>query len=174
MRLGGALVDRVPALAVEDVELLVEGVERRLGRGVGELDRRQDLLIGLVADLLHLALAEHAVLDAALREALDRVLLAPLVDLLALAIDLGVGSRVPAEAVGERLEQGRAAVFAGLADPLGDGLADGDHVHPVDPLTRDAVPLRLFREVGLGRVALDRGPHPVEVVLDEEENRQLP
>ena len=37
-----------------------------------------------------------------------------------------------------------------------------------------AVALRLLREVGLGRVALDRGAHPVEVVLDQEEDRQPP
>ena len=113
-------------------------------------------------------------LDAAPREGLDRVLLAPLLDLLALAVDLGVGGGVAAVAVGERLEQGRAALLARLADPLGDALAHRDHVHPVDPLAGDAVALRLLREVGLGRVALDRGSHPVEVVLDQEEDRQLP
>ena len=38
----------------------------------------------------------------------------------------------------------------------------------------DAVALGLLGEVGLGGVALDRGPHPVEVVLDQEEDGQLP
>ena len=60
------------------------------------------------------------------------------------------------------------------ADPLRDALADREHVHPVDPLAGHAVALRLLRQVGLRRVALDRGAHPVEVVLDQEEDRQPP
>ena len=163
-----------PALIGDRVEIFVERVERRLGRGLGELDRREHGLLGLVADLLHLALAQHPGLDAAPREALDRVLLAPLLDLLALAVDLGVGGGVAAVAVGEGLQQGRLALLAGEPDPLGDRLAHRHHVHAVDPLARDAVALRLLGEVGLGRVALDRGAHPVEVVLDQEEDRQAP
>src|SRR5262249_10311339 len=109
VRLGAALVDRVPALALEDVEALVERVEGGLGRGLGEIDRGLDLLLGLVSDLLDLALAEDALPDTAPGEGLDRVLLAPLVDLLALAVDLGVGGGVAAVAVGEGLEQRRPA-----------------------------------------------------------------
>ena len=107
-------------------------------------------------------------------EGLDRVFALPLLDLLALAVDLGVGGRVAAVAVGEGLDQRRALLLAGEPDPLGDRLADGDHVHAVDPVSRHAVALRLLGEVGLRRVALDRGAHPVEVVLDQEEDRQLP
>ena len=98
----------------------------------------------------------------------------PLLDLLALAVDLGVGGGVAAVAVGEGLDQGRPPLLAGEPDPLGDRLADRDHVHAVDPLARDPVALGLLGEVGLRRVALDRGAHPVEVVLDQEEDRQLP
>ena len=98
----------------------------------------------------------------------------PLLDLLALAVDLGVGGGVAAVAVGEGLQQGRPALLAGEPDPLGDGLAHREHVHAVDPLAGDAVALGLLREVGLGRVALDRGAHPVEVVLDQEDDRQAP
>jgi hypothetical protein len=175
MRLGAALVDRVPAGgAVEDVEVFVKAVQRRLGRGVGELDGVHHRLLGLVANLPHLALAQHAGLGAAPREGLDRVFPPPLLDLLALAVDLRVGGGVAAVAVGEGLEHGRPPLLARLADALGDALAHGDHIHAVDPLAGDAVALRLLREVGLGRVALDRGAHAVEVVLDQEEDRQLP
>ena len=99
---------------------------------------------------------------------------APLLDLVALAVDLGVGGGVAAVAVGEGLDQGRPTLLAGQPHALGDALAHRQHVHAVDPLARDAVALGLLREVGLGRVALDRGAHPVEVVLDQEEDRQAP
>ena len=79
-----------------------------------------------------------------------------------------------AEPVGERLDERRLAVLARPADVLRDDLADGEDVHPVHSDARHAQSLRLAREVGHGGVALDRRPHSVEVVLDQEDDRQLP
>ena len=94
--------------------------------------------LGRLARLPDLALAQHARLDAALGEALDRVLLAPLLDLLALAVDLRIGGGVAAVAVGDDLDQGRPLFLARLPQPLADRLAHGDHVHTVDPRPRES------------------------------------
>ena len=79
-----------------------------------------------------------------------------------------------AEAVGERLDQGRTALLAGDPQVLGDRLAHRQHVHAVGAHAGDAEALGLLREVGDRRVALDRGAHPVEVVLEDEDDRQAP
>ena len=74
---------------------------------------------------------EHALGLEPVGEDLDRVLLAPLLDLLLGPVDLGVGGRVAAEAVGERLDHRRPALLAGDPDVLGDRLAHRQHVHAV-------------------------------------------
>ena len=79
-----------------------------------------------------------------------------------------------AEAVGERLDHRRPALLARDADVLGDDLAHGDHVHAVGADPGHAHALGLLREIGDGGVALDRGSHPVEVVLEDEDDRQAP
>jgi hypothetical protein len=81
---------------------------------------------------------------------------------------------VAAEAVGEGLEQGRAALLARDPNVLGHRLPHGEDVHAVDPDARHAESLGLAREVGDRGVALDRCPHSVEVVLDQEDDRELP
>ena len=95
-------------------------------------------------------------------------------DLLLGPVDLGVGGRVAAEAVGERLDHRRAALLAGDPDVLGDRLAHRQHVHAVGAHAGHAEALGLLREVGDRRVALDRRAHPVEVVLEDEDDRQPP
>ena len=161
-------------LLLEDVEVVVERVERRLRRGVGELDRLEHLGLDLLADRGEVVVGDRAGLDQPPGEDLDRVAALPLLDLVLVAVDLGIGGRVAAVAIGERLDERRPPVAAGDLEVVGDALADRDDVLAVDPLAGDAEPLGLVREVGDRGVTLDRGAHPVEVVLDEEDDRQAP
>ena len=55
-----------------------------------------------------------------------------------------------------------------------DPVPDLEQAHAVDPFAVDPVAGRLPGKVGDGRVALQRGAHAVEVVLDQKENRQAP
>jgi hypothetical protein len=81
---------------------------------------------------------------------------------------------VTAIAVGEGLDQGRLAVLARQPNVLGDDLADREHIHPVDAHAGDAHALGLVGEVGHRGVPFERGSHPVEVVLNQEDHRQAP
>ena len=173
---GGALVDRVPALdlVAEDVDVVVERLGRRERRLVGELDGLVDPADDLLVEPLGLALLEHALLLEPAGEDLDRVALAPLRDLLLGAVLLGVGHRVAAEAVGDRLHQDRLALLARRLDRLGDDRVGVEHVHAVALQARDAEALAAAVQVGHGRVALERGAHAELVVGDHEDHRQLP
>ena len=104
----------------------------------------------------------------------DRVAAAPLLDLLLVAVLLGVGHRVAAVAVGDRLDELRLAVLAGLLQRVGDDRVDVEHVHAVAAMAGDAEALGLLREVGHGGVTLQRGAHAELVVDDHEDDRQLP
>ncbi len=118
--------------------------------------------------------AEHALGLEALGKRLDRILLAPLGDLLLGPVDLGVGGGVAPVAIGEGLDQRRATILASDSQMLGDGLAHRQHVHAVGADAGNAEALGLLREVGDRGMALDRGPHAVEVVLEDEDDRQAP
>src|SRR6185436_4119697 len=106
---GRALVEGVPAadLVAEDVDVVVERLRLWVGRRVGEGDGLVDDRDGLLVDLLDVLLARGALLDQARGEALERVARPPLLDLLLRAVLLGVGHRVAAEAVGDRLDEDR-------------------------------------------------------------------
>src|SRR5215471_4111028 len=66
-----------------------------------------------------------------------------------------------------------------LAGPsvLGAGkpsLMYGENVHAVDLLTRDSICSAAMKQVGARRGAVYRRPHPVSIVLDHVNDRQLP
>ena len=117
VHLGRALVDGPPGghVAGEDVDVVVEGVEVGEGRLVGELDGLVDGLDRLLVELLELVLLDHVLVHEPLGERLDRVALAPLLDLVLGAVLLGVGHRVAAEAVGHGLHELRLALLARAA-----------------------------------------------------------
>jgi hypothetical protein len=106
VNLGAALVDGPPGrhLVGEDVHVVVEGVEVREGRLVGELDGLVDRRDGLLVQLLDLVLLKDVLVPEAPGEGLDRVALPPLLDLLLGAVFLRIGHRVPAVAVRHGLD----------------------------------------------------------------------
>ena len=174
--LRGALVDGPPGghVLVEDVDVVVERVEVGEGGVVGELDRLVDGRDGLLVELLEVFLGDHALVDQAVGERLDRVALTPLLDLFLGAVLLRVGHRVAAVAVGHRLDQLRTAVLARAAKGLGHDAVDVERVHAVAAGAGHAVALGLQRQVGDRRVAVKRGAHAELVVDDHEDHRQLP
>ena len=77
-------------------------------------------------------------------------------------------------AVGLQLEQDRPLA---AAHPFERGLgraAHREHVHAVDLEAGDAEALAALVELVLGRGAVDAGAHRILVVLDHEDDRQLP
>ena len=173
---GGALVDGVPALdlVAEHVDVVVERLGRREGRLVGERDGLVDPLDDRLVELLRLALLEDALLLELAREDLDRVVLAPLLDLLLAAVLLGVGHRVAAEAVGDRLDEHRLAIVARLLERLADHRVGVEHVHAVAAHAGHAEALAAAVQVGDRGVALERGAHAELVVGDHEDHGQVP
>src|SRR4051794_40217097 len=172
----GALVDGVPALdlVAEHVDVVVERLGRREGRLVGEahgvVDDADDGLVHAIG----LALLEDALLLEAPREDLDRVALAPLGDLLLRAVLLGVGHRVAAEAVGDRLDEHGLALLARLLERLADDGVGVEHVHAVALHPRHPEALPAAVEVGDRGVALERRAHPELVVGDHEDDGEVP
>ncbi len=79
-----------------------------------------------------------------------------------------------AEAVGAGLDQRRRLVRASALDGAADDVANGQHIHAVDRLGRNAVDLAELPDLGLGQRPLERGPHGVSVVLADPDHRQLP
>ena len=145
MRLGRALVDRVPpgSLVADHVQVVVERFERRLRRAVGELDRRDHLTLEPLAKLLEVLLGDQLIGEEPVAEHLHGILLAPLLHLLLGSVDLGVSGGVPAEAVREGLDQGRLTLLPGDPDVLGHRLAHREDVHPVGSHAGDAQALGL-------------------------------
>src|SRR6478735_7184550 len=172
----GALVDRVPAtdLVAEHVDVVVEGRGLGMGRPVGERDGLVDDRDGLLVDVLHVVLGHHALVAEAGGEGLERIALAPLLDLLLGAVLLRVGHRVAAEAVGDRHDEDGPAVLARAAECLRRDLVGVDDVHPVAAHPRHAEAVAALVQVGDGRVPLERRPHAELVVRDHEDDRQPP
>ncbi len=173
---GGALVDRVPAahLVAQDVDVVVERLGRRERGLVGERHGLVDAADDRLVELLGLALVEHALVLEPLGEDLDRVLLAPLGDLLLGAVLLRVGHRVAAEAIGDRLDQHGLALLARLLERLADNRVGVEHVHAVALQAGHAEALAAPVQVGHGGVALERGAHAELVVGDHEDDGQAP
>ena len=98
-----------------------------------------------------------------------------LLDLARRAIDLaGVGHRVAAKAIGDRLEQGRLALVARPLEQALGCLVDRQHVVAVDTLAVHPVGRRALPLLGLARGLLDGGAHAVAVVDHLEDDRQVP
>lgn len=79
-----------------------------------------------------------------------------------------------AEAVGHRLEQRGLRLLAREPEQPAGGLANGEHVVPVDALTVDPIGTGALVELRLGRRLLHRRAHAVEVVDHLEDDRQAP
>src|SRR5216683_7861642 len=81
---------------------------RRLGRSLGERHRLVHLIRHRLLDQLEIGLGEGAVLQTALREEDDRIALLLPLDLFLGPVDgaRGIAHRVPAEAIGARLDEG--------------------------------------------------------------------
>src|SRR5829696_587626 len=157
--------------------LRVDALQRLLGVGVGRLfrvvARLGDLGLDRGRDLFLPPLVEEPVLHQVPLEAHDRVLLAPFLDLLALAIPavvivVGVGGH----AVGLGLDQGRPVTPACPLHRLLGDLVDSEHVVSVHLVARKSV---AFGPPGYGAGDLQRlgNRDGVDVVLDEEDHGQV-
>ena len=105
----------------------------------------------------------------------DRVASQPGLDLFLGPVGARVGPRVPAVAVGDRLDERRAAAGTGPVDSLAGHRVDRLHVVAVDDEVLEPVARR-----AVGRRPLDRGDRSdrgvlhVLVVLADEDDRRLP
>ena len=176
VHLGRALVHGPPGgdVAVVDVDVVVERVEVGERRVVGELDGLVHRLDRLLVQLLELVLRDHVLILEALGERLDRVALAPLLDLVLRAVLLGVGHRVAAEAVGHGLHELRLALLARALQSARYDVVHVERVHAVAARPGNAEALCLHREVRHRRVTVERRAHPELVVDDHKHHRELP
>ena len=151
-----------------------EAVDRRRRVGLGEGDGGLDLGLGFGLHRVE-ALGGDAARFEQLAGPRQRILVAVRLDLVLGAVgEPGVGDRVAAVAVGDRLEHRRAALLAGLVQQSRGGRLDLLEVVAVDPLALHPVGAGALEEVGLGGGAVDARPHPVEVVDHQEDDRQVP
>ena len=81
---------------------------------------------------------------------------------------------MPHEAVGPDLEQGGMPATAGAVNGALGGAVHLEHVHAVDELGRHVIAARMLHHVGDRRDALERRPHPVAIVLTQEDHGELP
>ncbi len=161
-------------LVAEHIHIVVQRLRRRERRALGEGDGLVHLGQRLRVDLGAGVRVEDPFALQEIAEAGDRVALAPAGDLLLGAVFLGIGHRVTAEAVGDGLDEHRAALLAHLAQRLGDHRVGVEHVHPVAAHPGHPEALALALQVGDGGVAPQRGAHPELVVGDHEHHRQAP
>src|SRR5436309_6365005 len=126
-------------------------------------------------DLLQRLLARPLLRYQPLTHLLDRIVLAAdLVDLLLGSILGGIRHRMTAVAVGEHFQDDRAVAGSTPTHRLFSGRLYGSYVHAVHLLAGDVVRLPALGQRGSRRGARDRGAHPVLVVLDDVDHRQLP
>src|SRR6266446_5106990 len=85
-----------------------------------------------------------------------------------------VGHRVATIAVSHHLEDDWALAGAGMLGGGKTGFMYREHVHAVDLLALNAICHAAMKEIGAGRGAVYRCPHPVAVVFDHVNDRQLP
>src|SRR5215212_9527372 len=157
--------------------LVLAGVDLLLWRLlalVGELHGLLYPLLGLFLYLLYSVLVEHVVVYELVLDHPYGVTLPPLLDLFFGTVLLEeVGGAVRGRPVSQGLHRVRLARLPDLLhDPLGH-LDDGLHVHTIHLLVLDTIGVELGGEVRHGGGALDRGAHPVLVVLDDEQARAL-
>lgn len=152
--------------------------QRLLRIGRGRVPRRLDRLAYDVQGALvgrGDRLLGHAQLGQPSPRDVQRVVLEPAFDLLGRTVGRRVGTAVAEVPVGRGLQQGGPVSCPGPPRQGGDGVPDRDDVVAVDRLARDAVG---GRPVGggpgdRGDVG-DRRVLHVQVVLADEEHRQLP
>src|SRR5215469_16123742 len=72
------------------------------------------------------------------------------------------------------LEDDRTLAGSSVLGAGKSSLMYGENVHTVDLLTRDAIGSAAMKQVGARRSAVNRRPHPVSIVLDHVNDRQLP
>ena len=97
-----------------------------------------------------------------------------LLDLFLGAVLARVGHRVAAVAIGLDLEQGGPLLASRAVDRLGERPAHGQQVHPVHVAAGDPVGAAALVEVLYRRGAIERRAHAVAIVLDHEDDRQVP
>src|SRR5712692_4705136 len=154
------------------------GVELgRIGLRVvgGELGGFVDDGAHLGVDLLQRVLGGEALLQQPAAHLLDRIVLgAHLVDFFLGTIFRRIRHGMAAIAIGEHFENdGPVAVATPPDRPLA-GRLDRAHVHAVDLLARDVERSPALGQVGGRRRARDRRSHPVLIVLDDVDHRELP
>src|SRR5215472_3545029 len=145
-----------------------------LGAVLRELRRFGDDVPDLGLEFCQLALA-GAAFEQPMPDLFDRIVLgAHPGHLLAGAVFSRVRHRMPAIAVGHHLEDDRPLTRPRV---LGGGeprFMNRQHIHAVNLLAGDAVGHAAVKQVSPHRGAIDRRPHPVAVVLDDVNHRQLP
>src|SRR2546426_9950959 len=87
----------------------------------------------------------------------------------------GIGHQMAEKPVRHGLQEIRALAGADLLYGFADGVADGQHLHAIDPAGFDAVSGGVLGNVGVERDrTFDRRAHPVAVVLAEKQHGQPP
>jgi hypothetical protein len=141
---------------------------QRLGHG--RLDVRPGGRLQLVAETR----VGQAGRDERLGEARERVLAFPLIELRQLAVLRRVTLVVATQAIGQRLDEGRALPGSCPGDGLAHGRVDGEHVVAVDGRGRDAIDAGVLGQPLHPGVGGQRGELRVAVVLAHEHDRQSP
>src|SRR3954452_24194652 len=173
---GGGGVPAPRRVAVAQHELVLAFVEEAVGRGVGVGHRHGERLLRARVDRGPDLLAHRGGVDAEVAQArllaLDRVLLAPLLDLLLRHVLHVVVRGMAVHAHGHGLEQRRAAAVECALARLARRLEHRLGVVAVDADAGEAVGLRALdrvdRELRAGRRRVR-----VLVVLEDEDDRQL-
>src|SRR6516165_3328120 len=146
----------------------------RFRRVLCELCRRGDAIPDLTVDLLELRL-RRSTFQQTSTCLIDRVVLGThSVDFIPGAILCRVGHRMAAITVRHHFEDDRPLAGSGVLGGGKPSLVYGEHAHAVYLLARDAIGSTAMKQVGARRGAIDRRPHPVSIVLDHVNDRQLP
>src|SRR5262249_37890758 len=149
-------------------------LERRRRRGLALLRRLIDTAPHVGLDRCDRLLAD-AELPQPLAIKLDRIALLPLLEFALGAIFRGLGARMAAVAIGHALDQRGAAARTRPGISGGSGAVDDVGVIAVDddalePVSRGAIGGGMLDR----RHLADRGIFHIEVVLADEDHRQLP
>src|SRR5690606_38747563 len=147
----------------------------RLRIGLGEVGRIGNDIAHILVHRLQLLLRRPLLLKKALARLLDRIMLgAHLLHFILGAVLGRIGHGVTAIAVGLHLQDDRAFARTTPVDRHFASSRNRAHVHAINldagDLERDAA----MREIGFGRRTRDRSAHGIAVVLNDEDNRQLP
>jgi hypothetical protein len=158
------------------IDVLLDVVGGGEGAGFGEVGGEIGLGLGFGVDLLDEGFGENAFGEKRLLEELDGILgIAVFLDLLAGAVGLvGVGDGVAAVTVGVDLDDGGLVFFAGEGEELVHRGADFVNVVAEARAPVHAIGFGAFGETGTGGGALLRSAHGVAVVLDDEDNGEIP